>query len=103
MNNTQFHIALALPFVTILIVWIGTTVANRAAIADLRADMNNANQNLRADHQNLRTELRSIIDDLRAEITRRFDAFEAKLDRLDTEVRKDHEHRISVLEDRVFA
>ena len=96
MNNTQFYIALALPFVTILIVWIGTTVANRGAIADLRSDMNNANQNLR-------TELRAVIADLRAEIIRRFDAFEAKLDRLDTEVRKDHEHRISVLEDRVFA
>jgi hypothetical protein len=39
---------------------------------------------------------------LRDEMNNRFSAPESKLDRLDTEVRKDHENRIARLEERVF-
>ena len=49
MTNTQFYIALGIPFFTILLVWIGSTVANRSAINDLRSEINGLAISLRAE------------------------------------------------------
>jgi len=84
MTNTQFCIAVVLPFVTIVITWVGTTMANRHSISDLRSEMTHS------------------LDTLRQDMNRRFDSLESKLDRLDTEVRKDHEMRITKLEERIL-
>jgi hypothetical protein len=91
MSNIQFYFAIGVPFFTVLLVWIGGTIANRSAINDLR------------------TENRSAIVDLRSEmkagfdgINRRLDSLETRFDRMDNEIRKDHEHRITMLEERVF-
>jgi hypothetical protein len=50
----------------------------------------------------LRAEVTHTVDVLRQDMNRRFDALDSKLDRLDTEARKDHEQRITKLEERVL-
>jgi len=87
MSNTQFYFAIGVPFFTVLLVWIGSTIANRSAISDLRSEM--------------RTGFEAVnrrLDGMES----RFDRLEARFDRVDTEIRKDHEHRITMLEERVF-
>jgi hypothetical protein len=39
MTGVQFYFAIGVPFFTILVVWIGSTVANRSALNDLRSEM----------------------------------------------------------------
>jgi hypothetical protein len=102
MSNIQFYFAIGVPFFTILLVWIGGTIANRSAIGDLRAENRSA-------VGDLRSEMRSAVDDLRSEmkagfdgINRRLDSLDTRFDRMDNEIRKDHEHRITMLEERVF-
>ena len=80
MSNTQFYFAIGVPFFTILLVWIGGTIANRSAINDLRSEMKGGFE----------------------AVNRRLDGMEARFDRMDNEIRKDHEHRITMLEERVF-
>jgi len=80
MSNTQFYFAIGVPFFTILLVWIGGTIANRSAINDLRSEMKVGFE----------------------AVNRRLDGMEARFDRMDNEIRKDHEHRITMLEERVF-
>ena len=87
MTNTQFYFAIGVPFFTVLLVWIGGTIANRGAIGDLRSEMRTG-----FDGINRR------LDGLES----RFDRLETRFDRMDTEIRKDHEHRITMLEERVF-
>jgi hypothetical protein len=86
-TNAQFYLALGLPILSILIVWLGSTMVNVRAIQALA--------------------LR--IDDLRSEMRAGFDAVNGRLDRLETrfnriedEVRKDHENRLARLEAKVF-
>ena len=88
MSNTQFYFAIGVPFFTVLLVWIGGTVANRSAINDLRSEMRTGFNGV--NHR---------LDGLES----RFDRLEARFDRMDTEIRKDHEHRITMLEERVFS
>ena len=87
MSNTQFYFAIGVPFFTILLVWIGGTIANRSAISDLRGEMRGG-----FDAVNRRLD----------SMDSRFDRMEARSDRMDNEIRKDHEHRITMLEERVF-
>jgi hypothetical protein len=88
MTNVQFYFAIGLPIFSILVVWLGSTTMNNRAI--------NA--------------LGQRIDDLRSEMKAGFEGVNSRLDRLETrfdriedEVRKDHESRISRLEARVFS
>ncbi len=88
MTNVQLYLAIGLPVFSILVVWLGSTMMNNRAI--------NA--------------LGQRIDDLRAEMRTGFDGVNNRLDRLGTrfdriedEVRKDHEGRLARLEARVFA
>jgi hypothetical protein len=88
MTNIQFYFAIGLPIFSILVVWLGSTTMNNRAI--------NA--------------LGQRIDDLRSEMKAGFEGVNSRLDRLETrfdriedEVRKDHESRISRLEARVFS
>ena len=120
MTNLQFYFAIGVPFFTILVVWIGGTIANRSAIADLRAENRSAIGDLwsemRGAIDDSRSESRGAMNDLRSEMKAgfesvnrrldgmesRFDRLEVRFDRMDNEIRKDHEHRITMLEERVF-
>ena len=80
MNNTQFYFALGVPFFSLALMFIVTTVSNRAGLNDLRSDM------------------RAGFSDLGA----RMDRIEKRLDVIDTEIRINHDHRLAVLEARVL-
>jgi hypothetical protein len=88
MTNVQFYFAIGVPFFTILVVWLGTALLNRSAFHSL---------NLRID--DLRSEMKAGFDAL----SQRLERLEARLDRIDHEIRVDHEHRLTILEQRVFA
>lgn len=99
MTNLQFYFAIGVPFLTILVVWLGTALLNRSAmnalnlrIDDLRSEMNTMGVSLRA-------EMKAGFD----AISQRLDRLETRLDRIDHEIRVDHEHRLTILEERVFA
>jgi hypothetical protein len=98
MTSAQFYFAIGLPIFSILLVWLGSTVANNRAIGALGQRIDD-----------LRSEMRGGIDDLRSEmrtgfagLNDRMDRLETRFDRIEDEVRKDHESRLSRLEARVF-
>ena len=106
MTSTQFYVAIGLPIFSILLVWLGSTVANNRAIGALgqRIDDMGARLDQRIDDMGKR------IDDLRSEmrtgfatVNERLDRVETRFDRIEDEVRKEHESRLSRLEARVFA
>ncbi|HTD57008.1 MAG TPA: hypothetical protein VK670_16575 [Silvibacterium sp.] len=108
-TNIQFYFAIGIPFFTILVVWIGGTVANRAAIGDLRAEMRSAIDDSRSENRSainyLRSEMKAGFDSVNRRLDgmeSRFDRLEVRFDRMDNEIRKDHEHRVTMLEERVF-
>jgi len=91
MTSAQFYFAISLPIFSILLVWLGSTVANNRAISalgqrinDLRSEMN--------------LQMKAGFDG----VNQRLDRLEVRFDRIEDEVRKDHESRLSRLEARVF-
>jgi hypothetical protein len=105
MTSAQFYFAIGLPVFSILLVWFGSTVANNRAIGALVQRIDD----LRSEMRSGRSEMRSALDDLRSEmktgfeaVNRRLDRLETRFDRIEDEVRKDHEARLSRLEARVF-
>jgi methyl-accepting chemotaxis protein len=102
MTSAQFYLAIGLPIFSILLVWLGSTVANNRAINALGQRIDDLGQRI--------GDLNQRIDDLRSEMRAGFAAVNARIDRLETrfdriedEVHKDHESRLSRLEARVFA
>ena len=90
-TSAQFYFAISLPIFSILLVWLGSTVANNRAISalgqrinDLRSEMN--------------LQMKAGFDG----VNQRLDRLEVRFDRIEDEVRKDHESRLSRLEARVF-
>jgi predicted nuclease with TOPRIM domain len=90
MTSAQFYIAIGI--FSILLVWLGSTVANNRAlnalgqrIDDLRSEMN--------------SQIKAGFDG----VNQRLDRLETRFDRIEDEVRKDHESRLSRLEARVFS
>ncbi len=81
MNNTQLFVAVGVPFFTLLLVYIASTISNRSTVNDLRAEMRSGFYGINS----------------------RLDRYEAKLDRLAEEVYKLHEGRISKLEERLLS
>ena len=99
MTDTQFYFAIGLPMFSILVVWLGSTIVNTRAINALAQRIDDQGKSLT-----------QRIDDLRSEMKAGFDAVNGRLDRLETrltriedEVHRDHESRISRLEARVFS
>jgi len=99
MTSAQFYLAIGLPIFSILLVWLGSTAANNRAINALGQRIDD-----------LRSEMRSGIGDLRSEVragfagvNERIDRLETRFDRVEDEVRKDHESRLSRIEARVFS
>jgi hypothetical protein len=88
MTSAQFYFAIGLPIFSILLVWLGSTVANNRAINALGQRIDD-----------LRSEVRSGFTGL----NERIDRLETRFDRIADEVRKDHESRLSRLEARVFS
>ena len=92
MTSAQFYIAIGLSIFSILLVWLCSTVANNRAlnalgqrIDDLRSEMN--------------SQIKAGFDG----VNQRLDRLETRFDRIEDEVRKDHESRLSRLEARVFS
>ena len=92
MTNVQFYFALGLPMFSILVVWLGTTALNNRAI-------NGLNQSLGQRIDDLRSEMRAGF----AGVNERISRLETRFDRVEDELRKDHEGRLARLEARVFA
>ena len=88
MSSAQFYLAIGLPIFSILLVWLGSTVANNRAINALGQRIDD-----------LRSEMRAGF----AAVNARIDRLETRFDRIEDEVHKDHESRLSRLEARVFA
>jgi len=88
MTSAQFYLAIGLPIFSILLVWLGSTVANNRAINALGQRIDD-----------LRSEMRAGF----AAVNARIDRMEIRFDRIEDEVRKDHESRLSRLEARVFS
>jgi predicted nuclease with TOPRIM domain len=105
MTSAQFYFAIGLPIFSILLVWLGSTVANNRAIGALGQRIDDLGQRI--------DDLGHRIDDLRSDmgsqmkagfeaVNQRQDRLETRFDRVEDEVRKDHESRLSRLEARVF-
>ncbi len=99
MNNTQLYVSVGVPFFTLLVIYVASTISNRSAVSDLRAENRSATDDLRAE---MRAGFEAISKRLDG-IDKRLDRVETKLDRLTEEVYKLHEGRISRLEERVFS
>ena len=95
MTDAQFYLAVGLPIFAILIVWLGSVVANNHAINGLGKRIDALNQRI----DDLRSEMRAGFDSVNA----RLDRLETRLTRIEDEVRRDHENRLSRLEARVFS
>ncbi len=80
MTNAQFYIALALPTISFVLVFLVTALQNRASFEALGKR----------------------IDELKSDVGHRLDRIEAKLDKIDTEIRINHDHRLAVLEAHFF-
>jgi len=88
MTNVQLYLAIGLPVFSILVVWLGSTMMNNRAISALGQRIDD-----------LRAEMRTGFDG----VNNRLDRLETRFDRIEDEVRKDHEGRLARLEARVFA
>jgi tetrahydromethanopterin S-methyltransferase subunit G len=106
MTSAQFYFAIGLPIFSILLVWLGSTVANNRAINALGQRIDDLSKRI----DDLGQGLGQRIDDLRSEmragfaaVNERIDRLETRFDRVEDEVRKDHEGRLSRLEARVFS
>ena len=95
MTSAQFYLAIGLPIFSILLVWLGSTVANNRAINALGQRIDDLGQRI----DDLRSEMRAGF----AAVNERIDRMEIRFDRIEDEVRKDHESRLSRLEARVFS
>ncbi|HWG21548.1 MAG TPA: hypothetical protein VG225_13545 [Terracidiphilus sp.] len=92
MTNVQLYLAIGLPMISILVVWLGTTMLNNRAIHSLES-------NLGQRIDDLRSEMKAGF----ASVNERLGRLETRFDRIEDEVRKDHESRLSRLEARVFS
>ncbi len=91
MTNTQYYIAVGIPFFTILLVWLGTSVSNKHSADAMRAAIEALGVSIRA-------EMKTGFD----AVNRRLDRLETIVDRIDGEIRIDHERRIVKLEERLL-
>ncbi len=92
MTNTQLYLAIGLPCFSILIVWLGTTLSNRQAMKGVSKSIDDLGTSLRA-------EMKAGFNAVDQRLTR----LETIVDRIEGEIRIDHEKRITVLEERVFS
>jgi hypothetical protein len=98
MTSAQFYLAIGLPIFSILLVWLGSTVANNRAIGALGQRIDDLGQGLGQRIDDLRSEMRAGFEG----VNQRLDRLETRFDRVEDEVRKDHESRLSRIEARVF-
>jgi len=94
MTSAQFYFAIGLPIFSILLVWLGSTVANNRAVSSVGQRIDPLGKRI----DDLRSEMRAGFTGLND----RMDRMETRFDRIEDEVRKDHESRLSRLEARVF-
>ena len=87
MTNEQLYLTIGLPMISILIVWLGSTMLNNRAIHSLGQRIDD-----------LRSEMKAGFEG----VNERLGRLESRFDRVADEVRKDHESRLSPLKARVF-
>jgi len=109
MTSAQFYLAIGLPIFSILLVWLGSTVANNRAISALGQRIDDLGKHIDGVGQGLGQRIDDLRSDMNAQMRAGFDGVNQRLDRLETrfdrvedEVRKDHESRLSRIEARVF-
>jgi hypothetical protein len=95
MTNVQFYFALGLPIFSILVVWLGSTIANHHAIGGLSKRIDDLGKRI----DDLRLEMRAGFE----AVNNRIDRLEVRFIRIEDEVRKDHESRLARLEAKVFS
>ena len=132
MTTVQFYFALGLPVFSILIVWLGATIANVRDVNELGRRIEDQGKSLgqrvedqgKSLGQRIEDQGKTLgqriedqgkvlgqrIDDLRTEMHAGFDGVNERLNRLETrfdriedEVRKDHESRLARLETKAFS
>ena len=103
MTSARFYFAIGLPIFSLLLVWLGSTVANNRAINALGQRFDDLRSEMRAGIGDLRAEMKSEMAAGFAGVNQRLDRLETRFDRIEDEVRKDHESRLSRLEARVFS
>lgn len=87
MTDHQLYISVGVPFFSLILVWLGTTLSNRAALAALRTSI-----------EDLRDALTARIDNTNQRISR----IKNRLDSIDNEFRIGHERRLAALEAQVL-
>jgi hypothetical protein len=105
MTDHQLYISVGVPFFSLILVWLGTSVSNRSVILGVRSSIDDLRKSL----DDTRVALAMRIDDTKASINLRIDdtnqrigRMEGKLDSIDTEIRTGHERRLAMLEATVF-
>jgi type VI protein secretion system component VasK len=99
LTNVQLYLAIGLPVFSILVVWLGSMMMNNRAINALSQRIDDLRSEMRTGTDDLRSEMRTGFDGVNG----RLDRLETRFDRIEDEVRKDHEGRLARLEARVFA
>ncbi len=102
MTNPQLYLAVGLPCFSILIVWLGTTLSNRHAMKGLSKSIDDLGISLRSEMAALATSLRSEMKSGFDAVNQRLDRLETVVNRIDGEIRIDHERRIVRLEERIL-
>jgi len=95
MTNIQLYLVIGLPVFSILVVWLGSTLANNRAINGLGQRVDDLGKRI----DDLRSEMKAGF----AGVIERLGRLETGFDRIEDEVPKDHENRLSRLEARVFS
>ncbi|MGB8481180.1 MAG: hypothetical protein WCE63_20425 [Acidobacteriaceae bacterium] len=92
MTTSQLYLAIFVPCFSILIVWLGSTMSNRQGMKSVSKSIDDLGTSLRA-------EMKAGFNAVDQRLTR----LETTVDRIDGEIRIDHERRIVKLEERVLS
>jgi hypothetical protein len=95
MTNQQFYFAIGLPILSILIVWLGSTLINGRESKALRATVEGGFAKVEVQILGLRESITLLTD--------RVARLENRFDKIDDEIRGEHVQRLTRLESRVFS
>ena len=94
MSNTQFYFALGVPFFTVMLMFVVSTISNRSAITELGKRINDMRNDMNARFGDMNVRFN--------EVNGRLDRVENRLEQIESAVRVNHEARLATLEAHVF-
>ncbi|HVC90734.1 MAG TPA: hypothetical protein VND66_08950 [Acidobacteriaceae bacterium] len=103
MTTSQLYLAIFVPCFSILIVWLGSTLSNRQGMKSLSKSIDDLGTSLRSEMATLALSLRAEMKTGFDAVDQRLTRFEATVDRIDGEIRIDHERRIVKLEEKILS